>query len=202
MPLFNCSPDLPNCFNYYDNCISEEKANALFHYLMKNMNWQQPALSMYGKQVLIPRKQVYMADTATDYAYSGMALKVESWDPILEKFAARLTKQFEVPFNAVLINWYRDGNDSVGWHADDEPELGSSPVIASISLGDERLFKIKDVVNHKNFELKLNSGSCLLMSGSSQSQYQHCLPKMANSNIGNTVRGRINLTFRYIDHTI
>jgi alkylated DNA repair dioxygenase AlkB len=202
MPLFNCSPDLPNCFNYYENCISETKADALFHYLVSNMNWQQPMMSMYGKQVLIPRKQVYMADSKLNYAYSGMALTVEPWDAILEKFAARLTKQFEVPFNALLINWYRDGNDSVGWHADDEPELGSNPVIASISLGDDRLFKIKDVVNHKNFELTLNSGSCLLMSGRSQSQYQHCLPKMTNSHIGNTVRGRINLTFRYIDPNI
>lgn len=198
MPLFNCSPDLPNCFNYYENCISGDKADALYNYLVSNMNWQQPLISMYGKQVLIPRKQVYMADSKYNYAYSGMALEVEPWDPILEKFAARLTKQFEVPFNAVLVNWYRDGNDSVGWHADDEAELGLNPVIASISLGDDRLFKIKDRLNNKNFELTLQSGSCLLMSGNSQSQFQHCLPKMANSNIGNTVRGRINLTFRYI----
>lgn len=202
MPLFNCSPDLPNCFNYYENCISEAKADALFHYLVSNMNWQQPAISMYGKQVLIPRKQVYMADSKLNYAYSGMALVVEPWDAILEKFAARLTKQFEVPFNAVLINWYRDGNDSVGWHSDDEAELGNNPVIASISLGDERIFKIKDSANNKNYDLTLNSGSCLLMSGNSQSQYQHCLPKMANSKIANTIRGRINLTFRYIHPNI
>lgn len=189
MPLFNCSPDLPNCFNYYENSMSEAKADALFNYLVSRMNWQQPAISMYGKQVLIPRKQVYMADRIMNYAYSGMALEVEPWDPILEKLSARLTKQFEVPFNAVLVNWYRDGNDSVGWHADDEFELGLNPVIASISLGDERLFKIKDIVNNKNFKHKLSSGSCLLMSGNSQTQYQHCLPKMANSHIGNNVKG-------------
>jgi len=202
MPLFNCSPDLPNCFNYYENCISEDKADALFHYLVSNMKWQQPAIAMYGKQVLIPRKQVYMADKALNYAYSGMTLDLEPWDPILVKFAARLTKQFEVPFNAVLINWYRDGNDSVGWHADDEPELGVNPVIASISLGDDRIFKIKDINNQQKYGFTLNSGSCLLMSGNSQAQYQHSLPKMANSNIGNRVRGRINLTFRYIHSNI
>ncbi|WP_042142551.1 MULTISPECIES: alpha-ketoglutarate-dependent dioxygenase AlkB [unclassified Pseudoalteromonas] len=198
MPLFNCSPDLPNCFNYYVNCISEAKSDALYNYLVSNMNWQQPVISMFGKQVLIPRKQVYMSDGKFNYAYSGMALEIEPWDPILEKFASRLTKQFEVPFNAVLVNWYRDGNDSVGWHADDEAELGVDPVIASISLGDRRLFKIKNVVTKQTFDIQLENGSCLLMSGKSQSQYQHCLPKMANTNIGNSVRGRINLTFRYI----
>jgi len=202
MPLFNCSPDLPNCFNYYENCISEAKADGLFNYLVDNLNWQQPAISMYGKQVLIPRKQVYMAQSKFHYAYSGMALAVEPWDPILEKIAARLTKQFEVPFNAVLVNWYRDGNDSVGWHADDEPELGNNPVIASISLGDERIFKIKDMKNNEIFTHKLASGSCLLMSENSQSQYQHSLPKMLNANIGNSVKGRINLTFRYIHPSI
>jgi alkylated DNA repair dioxygenase AlkB len=198
MPLFNCSPDLPNCFNYYANCFSEDKANALFDYLINEMSWQQPKINMFGKKILIPRKQVYMADEDNLYAYSGAVLKIEPWDPILKKISDRLSKQFSIPFNSVLINWYRDGNDSIAWHADDEYELGINPVIASISLGDARKIKVRDNKTKQVFEHLLQNGSCLLMQEESQKKYQHCIPKIAPTKQTDILRGRINLTFRYI----
>ena len=105
----------------------------------------------------------------------------------------RLSKQLRIPFNALLVNLYRDGQDCMGWHSDDEKELGEQPTIASISLGAERVFKIKHKHSNEKQSIVLQSGSCLIMNGFSQRDYQHSLPKQQK-----LMHPRINLTFRSI----
>ncbi len=195
MPLFPQILNLPECFSYHENCISVHKSRSLYQYLVDNLKWQQPEMSMFGKVVRIPRKQVYMAEPRFAYAYSGLTMTPAPWVPVLMNIRNTLNKRCNVTFNAVLINWYQDGNDSVSWHADDEVELGTRPVIASISLGETRKMKIRHKISKDVFDIMLEDGSCLIMQGESQSVYEHCIPKIAGK-----VAGRINLTFRTINN--
>lgn len=152
---------------------------------------------MFGRQVAIPRLQAWYGDPNCTYRYSGLQLNPLPWTPDLLQLKARVEKLCQHTFNSVLLNLYRTGSDSNGWHSDDEKELGEQPVIASLSLGETRRFRLrhkydKDIAP---INLNLSSGSLLCMSGHSQSCWQHCIPKTAR-----TVGPRINLTFRNILH--
>jgi len=194
MPLFNTKvKSLPNGFICHQNTISSVKADALYHYLLDECAWQQPKIVIYGKTVSIPRLQCYIADEGLEYQYSGLTMAPEPWSAVLLAIKNRLSHTFGVPFNALLVNWYRDGQDSMGWHSDDEPELGREPCIASLSLGASRLFRMRQKQTLQVYNLQLQSGDCLLMSGRSQLDFQHSLPKQPS-----VKQGRINLTFRYV----
>ena len=184
---------LPNGFYYQAKALSAPKSLDLFYYLRDSLTWQQPKTTVFGKTNPIPRMQCFIADAGVRYGYSGSTLNVEPWPDVLDAMRLRLNKQFDVGFNALLVNLYRDGNDCMGWHADDEAELGHEPIIVSISLGAERVFKIKHKVTKEVTSLTLHSGSCLVMNGLSQQQYLHGLPKQTR-----LAHPRINLTFRTI----
>jgi len=128
------------------------------------------------------------------YIYSSNRLLAEPWDAEIKQLAQTLQQQFQVKFNSVLMNYYRDGQDSMGWHADDEVELGKNPLIASLTLGAERVFKLRHL-DGETMSVKLASGSLLLMGGSLQHYWKHALPKTTKIH-----QGRINLTFRKINH--
>ena len=174
--------------------LSEVAAQSLFSDLMSNLNWQQPVVTLYGKQHPIPRLQAWLGDHPYKYRYSGQDFIAELWPKSIARLAHDISNETGVTMNSVLVNLYRDGQDCMGWHADDELELGLDPVIASLSLGATRDFTIRRTgTTRQAGRIALSNGSLLIMKAGMQSRWQHALPKRARVNTP-----RINLTFRQI----
>lgn len=196
--LFSSEPhyfDLPNAeIIYFPSFIPKIEADDLFNTLITGTPWQQDSIMVYGKRHLQPRLTALYGNQAKSYSYSGITMQPHLWTPTLQKLRSQVEKISETHFSTVLLNYYRNGKDSNGWHADNEKELGINPIIASLSLGSERNFQLK---HNNNPELKLNitleNGSLLLMKGSTQHFWKHQIPKTAKP-----VNPRINLTFRTI----
>jgi alkylated DNA repair dioxygenase AlkB len=180
---------------YAHSWLDAESANTLFTTLRKTVEWQQSTINLYGKNVMIPRLNAWYGDEDSPYQYSGHYFEPLPWLDSLYSLKIRLEQETGHNFNSVLANCYRDGKDSVAWHSDDEPELGVNPVIASVSLGEERVFCLRHKSNKNEIVRKINltHGSLLLMSGSLQQHWQHQIPKVSTK-----VGERINLTYRYV----
>ena len=190
----NANPQLlPNGFSYQSRALSAQKSLDLFYYLQQNLCWQQPNVTVYNKTGPIPRLQCFISENNIEYGYSHSKLIVEPWPDVLLAMRKRLERHLNQPLNSLLVNYYRDGNDTMGWHSDDEAELGHQPTIVCISLGAERVLKLKHKASNKVTNLKLHSGSCLIMSGNSQRDYQHAIAKQTT-----LADPRISLTFRLI----
>lgn len=142
---------------------------------------------------LIPRSEIYMGDPGTTYPYSGRTYEPRPWIPQMEELRQSVQRAMDTAFNSVLMNLYLDGNDSVGLHADAEPEYGRNPVIASVSLGAARLFRMKQIQGDRRWEIVLPHGSLLVMAGETQHNWRHEIPKDATCR-----QPRINLTFRRV----
>jgi alkylated DNA repair dioxygenase AlkB len=173
----------------YPDALPQAEADRLFAELRGGIEWRQEVASLMGRRVTIPRLTAWHG--ATGYVYSGIRLTPAPWTPpllALKALAEGLAGQI---FNSVLLNLYRDGRDSVSWHADNEPGLGRDPVIASLSLGAVRRFQLKHRRLPERLTLDLPHGSCLIMAGATQHHWLHQLPKTARP-----VGPRINLTFR------
>ncbi len=178
---------------YIPNYLLEDEADHLFSQLHKGTDWRQEKIKLFGKTHSVPRLSSWVADEGIEYTYSNITMKPEPWSCELSILREKLQSEFHTSFNSVLLNYYRHGQDSNGWHSDDEPELGQNPVIASISLGAARDFKFRHKLNkEKQVSIRLEHGSLLMMSGRTQSLWQHQIPKRANAG------KRINLTFRKI----
>ena len=162
--------------------------------LIDGVAWRQDHLVIHGVRRAVPRLQAWVGDPGAAYSYSGIRLDPAPWsDPVLE-LRAIASAVADAEFNSVLINWYRSGDDALAWHADDEPELGPEPVIASVSLGATRRFRLRRRADHAtSIGLDLPGGSVLVMAGSTQRDWEHCVPRTARP-----VGDRINLTFRHI----
>ncbi len=176
---------------YQPGWLSPEESDRLFEYLRDTLDWQQRRIFIFGERRLQPRLIVFLGKSPIQYRYSGDTLTALTWPKEIVSIAEKLSSELNKEFNAVLLNYYRSGEDSMGWHADNEIELGVKPVIASLTLGNKRKFKLR----HKDGEqrqLDLEHGSLLTMSGDCQQFWQHSLPKT------NKEGGRINLTFRKI----
>ncbi len=175
----------------YENFLRQVDSDRLFQTLMKNVQWEEKKILMYGKQIPIPRLTAWYGDG--DYSYSGIENTRLDWTPPLLWVKQKIEEKTGCEYSNVLLNLYRNGNDSIAWHADDEPELGENPTIASLSLGCERGFRIRRK-NGKGevIKVKLKHGSLLVMSGEMQKHWIHELPK------DSTTEPRINLTFRKI----
>lgn len=157
-----------------------------------NINWQQSHIKLFGKSVAQPRLTAWHGDKT--YSYSGLTLHPAPWNPLLVHLRNELEKLTNTSFNSVLLNWYRDGQDYMGWHSDDEKELGINPTIASVSFGATRRFVLREKSDHQNkIEFELSNGSVLIMQGALQHHWQHVVPKTAKIK-----ESRINLTFRFI----
>ena len=178
---------------HFQNFLKEKESWDLFDHLKNNLPWQQGKLNMFGNKVLTPRLECFLADPNKAYSYSGQILKTVPWNELLENLKNHLNKQFKLTLNACLANYYRDGQDKVGWHADDEANLGKLPTIASISLGSSRTFQIRDNSTKKIKSILLKHGSLVLMKSSFQEEYQHQIPQEKQ-----VLGSRINLTFRTI----
>lgn len=183
----------PNYCAYIPKWLTEKESQQAFAALEMELNWKSPQILMFGKWVNQPRLVDWQGDTFYTYRYSGQTMIAEPWHQAAETIRRRLEQTTGIRFNAVLINYYRSGQDSMGWHSDDEPELGQNPIIASVSLGAERDFLIKARLNPaEKFKIRLGNGSLLWMKAGFQENYMHALPKRA------LAAPRINLTFRYI----
>jgi alkylated DNA repair dioxygenase AlkB len=179
---------------YFPHFLNTEKANFLFEKLLKEVSWQQQNIKLFGKEIPQPRLTAFFAEKGISYTYSGLQLKPETFSSEILDLKQQTEEVSGFEFNTCLANLYRDGNDSMGWHADDEQVLGKNPVIASISLGGVRSFQFKHKTN-KNLKekIELQHGSLLIMKGSMQHYWKHQLPKTKKE-----VSPRINLTFRKI----
>jgi alkylated DNA repair dioxygenase AlkB len=169
-------------------------ADELFTVLRTETPWKQETLQMYGREIPFPRLTAWYGDPGATYTYSGIKNEPLPWNPILKILRDRLESELRAKFNSVLLNFYRSGRDSLSWHADDEPELGSEPVIASVSLGAARRFLLRHRGTAETIEVPLEHGSLLVMSGPTQMHWKHQVPKD-----GKVDSGRINLTFRLIN---
>lgn len=170
-------------------------ADELFDTLRAETPWHQESITIYGKTQLQPRLLAWYGDPHATYCYSGKTYQPRPWTLLLEGLRDNMSALANAPFNSVLLNYYRDQKDSMGLHADDEPELGQEPVIASLSLGEERViyFRHKRDRSVKGLDISLPSGSVLLMRGATQDNWKHGLRKLSRP-----CGPRINLTFRYI----
>ena len=163
--------------------------------LKKEIEWEQHRIKIFGKWVDCPRLSAWYGDPEALYSYSNLSLTPKAWTPTLLEVRNQLAETIERPFNSVFLNLYRNGKDSMGWHSDDEWEMGLDPVIASISLGSPRKMKFRHRFDSQvsNFALMLSQGSLLIMAGTTQKFWQHEIPKTKKS-----VGERLNLTFRFI----
>jgi len=179
----------------YPQIIDQTTADQMLEALISDIPWQQEHLRIAGKLRAIPRLQCWMGDRTSEYSYSGVKLTPRAWNKTVKAIHDRVADLSGTSFNSVLINFYRNGQDSVAWHADDEPELGDTPIIASVSFGAERIFELKQKTRTpaKKYKLPLRHGSLLIMGGTMQQYWLHQLPKVNGLN-----EARINLTFRNI----
>lgn len=172
-------------------------ADALFQTLLADTPWRQDSIRIGGKDTPIPRLQAWYGDPGMAYRYSGLTLDPLPWTPALTAIRQRIEDYSDCHFNSLLANLYRNEQDSVGWHADNEPELGENPAIASLSLGETRdfLLKHRDRPEQK-VTMALEHGDLLIMKGALQHHWLHQMPK-SKAQCG----PRINLTFRRIFKT-
>ena len=170
------------------------EADALYDALMQQVAWETHRIRMFGRMVDSPRLSCWIGDPGASYVYSRVRFEPRPWPAALAALRSRVDAAAGVAMNSVLANLYRDGRDAMGWHSDDEPELGPRPVIASISLGGTRRFAFRHRHDPaRKCTLELPHGSLLLMAGDTQAQWRHALPRTARP-----VPPRINLTFRRI----
>jgi len=174
--------------------LAAPQAEALRLALLDGLAWEVHRIRLFGREVDSPRLSCWIGDADARYRYSGAEFQPHPWPAVLVPLRERLAAEAGAAFNSVLVNRYRDGRDAMGWHSDDEPELGPRPLIASLSLGAPRRFVFRQRADHGvKRELVLGHGDLLLMAGETQRLYQHALPRTARP-----VGERINLTFRWI----
>jgi alkylated DNA repair dioxygenase AlkB len=190
------------CVNYFTENSSHHgqqtdwhtcEQQALNEVDFTNIQWQHDKLNMYGKTVYLPRFSAWYGDSDKPYTYSGLALQPKPWNKGLLYIKERIEQVTPSVFNSVLMNWYRDGDDYIGWHTDEEPELGKNPVIASANFGESRDFVIKHNESGQKLSLPLGNGTLLIMKGTLQHYWKHSLPKRKK-----VKHARFNLTFREI----
>nr|WP_294937740.1 alpha-ketoglutarate-dependent dioxygenase AlkB [uncultured Flavobacterium sp.] len=179
---------------YFPGFFSESEAHALFQRLHSEIPWQQDTITIFGKKHLQPRLTALFGNNGKNYTYSNITMQPHPWNELLLAIKAKVEETTGHEFTSVLLNLYRDGKDSNGWHADNEKELGINPVIASLSFGEERVFQLKhNLLKEQKQNIRLENGSLLLMKGTTQHFWKHQIPKTAKP-----IKHRINLTFRTI----
>jgi alkylated DNA repair dioxygenase AlkB len=196
--LFQSKPiqlDLPDAdVVYFPAFFDQATADTIFIELKEKTPWQQDNITVFGKTHAQPRLTALYGNEGKPYSYSNLKMQPHHWTLLLQKIKSHVENFSNNSFTTVLLNYYRNGSDSNGWHADDEKELGTNPIIASISFGAERIFQLKhntDKTLKRN--ILLEHGSLLLMKGTTQHFWKHQIPKTAKP-----VGPRINLTFRII----
>lgn len=179
---------------YYPNFFESIRADALFEKLTAEIPWQQDDITVFGKTYPQPRLTALFGNEGKPYSYSNIVMQPNAWNPLLMLIKNEIEEICNQNFTTVLLNYYRDGKDSNGWHSDNEKELGRNPVIASVSFGAERFFHLRhNSIKDQKLKINLEHGSLLLMKGTTQHCWKHQIPKTAKE-----IGPRINLTFRII----
>jgi alkylated DNA repair dioxygenase AlkB len=177
--------------------LGREEADGVLAELLDSIPWEVHRIRIFGREVDSPRLSCWIGDPDATYVYSRTRFEPHPWTDVLAALRVRAEQACGARFNSVLANLYRDGRDAMGWHSDDEPELGPRPMIASVSLGAERRFclrpRAKEGARREVRSIELPHGSLLCMAGETQRHYQHALPRTTAA-----VGPRINLTFRWI----
>lgn len=187
--------DIPDAsIEYYPHFFDINRANELFEKLRKEIPWQQDNITLFGKTHPQPRLTSLFGNEGKPYSYSNIVMQPHHWNPLLMFIKNEIEEACNESFTTVLLNYYRDGKDSNGWHADNEKELGRNPVIASVSFGAERFFHLQhNTIKEQKIKINLEHGSLLIMKGTTQHFWKHQIPKTAKD-----IGPRINLTFRII----
>ncbi|WP_269240300.1 alpha-ketoglutarate-dependent dioxygenase AlkB family protein [Flavobacterium limnophilum] len=196
--LFQSEPiilNLPDAeIIYYPHFFDKKEADTIFAELKNDIPWQQDDIRVYGKIHQQPRLTALFGNEGKSYSYSNIKMKPHPWTMLLQKIKLKVESVCDSNFTTVLLNQYRDGKDSNGWHADNEKELGVNPIIASVSFGAERVFQLKhNSIPGLKQNILLEHGSLLLMKRTTQNFWKHQIPKTLKP-----IGSRINLTFRVI----
>ena len=169
------------------------ESNTLLENFISKLPWESMIIKMFGRDTKIPRLQCWIGDEGCEYRYSGKQLNRQIWNQDLTMIRKKIFKELKIDFNSVLANYYRDGKDSMGWHSDDEKELGPNPTIVSISLGSERDLVFRNKINKETLSIPQINGCLILIDGKTQKNWQHSIKKTQK-----IIGPRINLTFRNI----
>jgi alkylated DNA repair dioxygenase AlkB len=175
--------------------FTSAESNALLESFITKLPWESMTIKMFGRDTKIPRLQCWIGDEGCEYRYSGKQLNRQIWNQDLTMIRKKIFKELKIDFNSVLANYYRDGKDSMGWHSDDEKELGPNPTIASISFGSERDLVFRNKISKKTLTIPQTNGCLILIDGETQKNWQHSIKKTQK-----IIGPRINLTFRNIIH--
>ena len=179
---------------YQADFVDKMTSKCLLQKFINEIPWKQTTQKMWDKEYLTPRLTSWHGDLGTDYSVSGTVSNPNPWTPELLVLKKKVETAAGIRFNSVLLNYYRDGNDSVAWHSDRESVLGKNPIIASVSFGQVRSFDIRNKNDHRqHYSVKLESGSFLLMKAGLQEYWEHRVAKSTKS-----MKARINLTFRVV----
>ncbi|WP_179347684.1 alpha-ketoglutarate-dependent dioxygenase AlkB family protein [Winogradskyella pacifica] len=188
--------DLPGAdVTLFENFFSTKESNRLYASLLKNTIWEQDSMTIYGKQVNLPRLTAWYGDTAKTVSYADNNRKMLPWNADLKCIKERVEQEVSIKFTRCLLNYYRDGKDSVDWHQDYEESQRENTVIGSVTFGATRPFQLKHATRNdlKRISIPLAHGSLLLMQGATQNNWKHKIPKTSKP-----IQPRINLTFRWI----
>lgn len=178
---------------YFPLFIEPEDAKKIFFYISEKLMLKQNDIKIFGKNYKTPRLEGFFSKNGESYGYSGGRIHTQPFTPLLSEVCQKIEEYTGQEFNSVLVNLYRDGNDSNGWHSDDEKELGDEPYIASLSLGESRKIQFKHKTKLEKHTILIEEGSLMIMSGAIQKNWKHQIPKTKVKK-----RVRINLTFRKI----
>ncbi len=178
---------------FIPNFFQKAESDSFLRDLRNEIFWKQESMNMYGKKVNFPRLTSWYGDNDKPYSFSGITLAPHPWNENLKAIKTKIETKTEAIFNSVLLNLYRDGNDSISWHTDAEKELGQNPIIASVNFGATRTFQLRHIETKEKIDIELTHGSLLIMQGELQHYWQHQVPKTTKK-----VNERINLTFRVI----
>jgi alkylated DNA repair dioxygenase AlkB len=179
---------------FFENAFNENESDQFFERLQSHIIWRQEPIKIFGKSVLQPRLTAWYGDPEKNYRYSGLLMTPQAWTSSLIEIKTRIETLAQVQFTNALLNFYRNERDSMGWHRDNEKELGPNPVIGSVSFGATRRFDFRHY-NEKSlkFSVPLTHGSFLLMRGATQHNWEHSIQKSTRA-----IGPRINLTFRIL----
>lgn len=184
--------------SYYPVFFTATESDRYFETLIREIEWKQEPILIYGKTVMQPRLTAWYGDPEKSYQYSGITMHPKNWTDALLEIKQKIEAVSSVIFNSALLNQYRDENDSVGWHRDNEKSLGINPVIGSVSFGATRTFLLRYCADKSiRHSLELTHGSLLLMQGETQRYWEHSIPKQTAPS-----GPRINITFRKIYNQI
>ena len=179
---------------FWPNWLDGQQADSLLATAITKTPWREDMINIAGRRIPVPRLQNWFGAPDTSYTYSGIRLQALAFPDWMDSVRASVEQTTGHPFNRALVNYYRHGRDSVDWHADDETELGVEPLVASLSLGAERVFQLRHNQSKERLSVSLPHGSLLLMGAGIQDHWQHRLAKVSGLE-----QSRVNFTFRYME---